>query len=58
MSPLGKNLALNTSDSMQEKSYFPLSETPLKGPSIALPFVERLNAEGEIPFFGYALIFV
>lgn len=58
MSSLGKNLALNMSDSKQEKSYFPLLEMPLKGPSTALPLVERLNAEGEIPFFGYALIFV
>lgn len=58
MSPLGKNLALNMSDSKKEKSYFPLSELPLKGPSTALPFVERPNAKGESPFFGYALIFV
>lgn len=57
MSSLGKDLALNPSDSRLEKSYFPLLEMPLEGPSTALPFIEKLNAEGEIPFFGGALIF-
>lgn len=57
MSSSGKDLALTTQDSRLEKGYFPLSEMPLEGPSTALPFLEKLGAEGEIPFFGYVLVF-
>lgn len=44
-------------DSGLEKDGFPLSEMPPEIPATTLPFSDKLNAEGEVPFFGYVLIF-